>query len=628
MTAAALRRVAAFVLPLALVAGCTKRDPEARFPAQSSATAAPPAALEAPAHGYVGSGSCLSCHEDEHESWTRTFHRTMTQLPTAAAVQGAFDGRAFLYAEKAATPRREKDRFFVDLPADGATPARTAEVALVVGSRRYQQYFERKSDARGDDYRRIPILWHTGERRWMHLNTVFLGPDDPNWSTHATQWNSNCIFCHNTGPRPGLVGDPDTVRAAAARFDSKVAEFGIACEACHGPGEQHIAARRRAEALGLTKLADDPIVHPKKLDASRSAAVCGQCHGQRLPEPPARLVEWLVSGPSFRPGDLLAAHARPVRAATPSPDRQDPELFAKRFWRDGTPRLSAYEYQGLVDSKCATSGPATCTSCHAAHKGDPRGMIEAEKLTNAACVACHRAIGEDVAAHTRHAPDSSGSSCYDCHMPRIVYGVLETHRSHRIEVPDAERDAAMGRPNACTLCHLDRSIAWAGAATRRLFGERFQVPKARADRAPVDMADGAASLLAGDVVTRAVYAAAFRRSVRAVDGSTNRAAAIVALAATLGDGYPSVRRFAAQGLSIQEKVGVDPEMRALLGRFDFGDAAARADCVRSAFLALERLMPATGDAAAIFFTTAGKIDVAALAALLALQPDEAVSIGE
>src|SRR5438552_94192 len=30
--------------------------------------------------GYVGSKSCQECHEDQFQSWHRSYHRTMTQV--------------------------------------------------------------------------------------------------------------------------------------------------------------------------------------------------------------------------------------------------------------------------------------------------------------------------------------------------------------------------------------------------------------------------------------------------------------------------------------------------------------------------------------------------------------------
>ena len=39
-------------------------------------------------------------------------------------------------------------------------------------------------------------------------------------------------------------------------------------------------------------------------------------------------------------------------------------------------------------------------------------------------------------------------------MPDAAYGVMDIHRTHRIESPDIVRDAGAGRPNACLNCHL------------------------------------------------------------------------------------------------------------------------------------------------------------------------------
>src|SRR5262249_11239724 len=130
---------------------------------------------------------------------------------------------------------------------------------------------------------------------------------------------------------------------------------------------------------------------------------------------------------------------------------------------------------------------------------------------NSACTQCHDRVARDVAAHTHHAPDGPGSSCVECHMPRIVYGILEIHRSHRIESPDPRRDAEHGRPHACTLCHADKSLSWSARQMRRLWGERFAEPGRRLDGAPLELPDALASLLAGDAAQRAVYAAALGR---------------------------------------------------------------------------------------------------------------------
>jgi predicted CXXCH cytochrome family protein len=505
---------------------------------------------------YVGSGACRTCHPEHHESWSRTYHRTMTQLPTRESVLGRFDGQPLEFFGRRALPFERGGRYFVRLPAAGGGE-REAEVALCVGSHRYQQYFELLGDEPGGTYRRLPILWHVGEQRWMHLNGVFLEPDDPDWDRHASTWNENCIFCHNTAPQPRveLLGEP----AGARRARSRVGELGIACEACHGPGAEH-AARFGSPLARYAARADEHddlgIVHPREVGQMQALALCGQCHSQRLPNPPERLWQLLDSGPTFRPGELLEDHVAPITRATPSIDARDDGLFRERFWGDGTARLTAYEYLGVLQSPCLAGGTLTCGSCHLMHSGDVAGNMLPEMRGDRACTQCHAEIARDVRGHTHHDPDRSGARCLDCHMPRIVYGVLDVHRSHRIEVPNVARDVEAGRPNACTACHLDRDADWAAEAMARAWGPRYARPQSRPDGATLAIPEAIASLHAGDAVQRAIHAWHFGRA-EAAPASGGEAAALAHLVVALGDGYASIRALARRSLlSIEARLGL------------------------------------------------------------------------
>lgn len=581
--------------------------------------------------GFVGANACRACHQEHFDSWERTFHHTMTQRADAQSVVGAFDGRAVNYAEKTARPTSRDGRFFMELPsAEGKT--REAEVVLTVGSRRYQQYFERVN--RGGDFAfvRLPILWHIETQRWLHLNTVFLNPDSPNWDDHKADWNSNCIFCHNTGPQPRMTNYRDPSRKDAERFDSKVAELGISCESCHGPGLKHTQAQRDPLYRYKEHFGDqrDPlIVQPTRIDQESSVGVCGQCHGQRMPNPISRSEAWLTSGPTFRSGERLLDHVSPVAIDTPVLGRADPDTFRFRFWADGTPRLTAYEYQGTTSSPCYLKGTLTCGSCHAMHSGDVHGMIEPEKRGNQACLQCHAEIGRDVKAHTKHAPQSSGSACLECHMPRMVYGVVEIHRSHRIEVPDAKRDAEGGRPNACTLCHLDKSPLWTAQEIARLWGREQQLPAFRRDKAPLELADSVASLLSGDAVQRAVYAKAMGRADSALD-PRDKAFVRLHLAVTLGDAYASVRWIAQRSLQTLERefpIGTAEYLRTI--DHMAGPEARRAALFGMLELIAERSRDRLHTAPAGFFVGGDFImDLEAIIRLTDLQGERSISIGE
>lgn len=569
---------------------------------------------------YEGAASCASCHPDHHASWARTFHASMTQLPERDSVLGRFDGRAVSFYGRSAVPFERDGAFWMRIP-DGAGERET-QVALCVGSNRYQQYFERAGTGEGGELRRLPILWHVGEERWMHLNGVFLEPDNSNWAAHAASWNDNCVFCHNTGVQPRM----ELERRA---FTTRVADLGIACEACHGPGEEHV--RRMASPLEryAGTGASLAIVNPNQLEQAESLALCGQCHSQRLPDPLERLAEFLDRGPSFRPGQELRGHVTPVTRDTPSVSSSRPELFRERFWSDGTARLTAYEYLGITQSPCVKGGELTCGSCHAMHSGDVHGQLEPEMRGDRACTQCHEEIARDVQAHTHHAPESAGSRCLECHMPRMVYGILDIHRSHRIEVPDVRRDVEAGRPNACTSCHGSQTAAWAARAMRDWWGERYEEPRSRPDGAALDAPEALASLHAGDAVQRAVYARALGRP-DAAETARERAFAFAHLVVALGDGYPSIRTLARRSLERLDSA-LELGLASELAAFDtFGDAETR----RAASLRLLELFrqraasrcepPGPGQLLDASFAA----DLERIVRLLDLQSDHVISIGE
>jgi predicted CXXCH cytochrome family protein len=251
----------------------------------------------------------------------------------------------------------------------------------------------------------------------------------------------------------------------------------------------------------------------------------------------------MAHGDPFVPGDDLALTTSPLWRDTPLAG--DREAVEPRFWADGTPRLTAYEYQGLLQSRCAQEGALTCTSCHGMHEGDPRGQLRAGlrgAAADAMCTGCHAALADGAAAarHTHHDVAGGGARCVGCHMPRVVYGVLDVHRSHRIEVPDPVRAAAAGRPDACTGCHVERTPRWAAAARARLWGGAAPA----ADDAP----GPEEALFSGDPLTRAVAADALGRAQVPLAPGARAARTGALLEAMASDAYPAVRHLAWRAL--------------------------------------------------------------------------------
>lgn len=532
---------------------------------------------------WATSTRCQTCHQDHYATWHRTYHRTMTQEASATSVAGRFDGRPVTQWGVSVRPTIRRGRYYFEyLDALGNT-TRSYEVKRTVGSHRYQQYLTQLPEA-GNNYFRLHLLWHIGEQRWVHLNAAFLGPDEQAFDEPVATWNHNCIFCHNTGPQPNITNQGELSEAvrrgeavdveSEARYDSRVAELGIACEACHGPGDEHAARNRnpfRRYFLHLTGEDDPTIVNPGKLDHRASTQICGQCHGQRVPRT-ERINEWITTGPSYRPGESLHDHVNVVWSDSVPPRGASQELFKLRFWGDGTPRLSAYELQGTLQSACFQDGEAGCISCHTAHGGDPEGMLPRLEDGNELCTQCHQSLARDVSAHTRHEPGGPGSSCVACHMPKIVYGVMAIHRSHRIEIPSPASDAASGRPNVCTACHLDRTVRWAAETLTALWGIEEGLPAARRDGAPLEVIDAVAQLWAGDPVQRGVLAYLAGRRDSPLE-APERAFLVPHLLGLLSHNYPSARRFARDSLVTLEQdlreAGLELEFGTDLTEFDY-----------------------------------------------------------
>lgn len=422
---------------------------------------------------FVTSDACRACHPGQYHSWHESYHRTMTQVASPEAVAAPWGGelesrgrryRLFKKGEEfwadVVDPDWVRENRLAGRDVDFAPDPPRAELPVVMttGSHHMQTYWV--PSASGREVYNLPFVYLFEDQRWVPREDVFLRP--PNAGRLVGFWNNTCIECHSTGAAVGFDFD-------AEEFDSRVAEMGISCEACHGPAEEHVAFHRNPLNRYRGHLDDDgdpTIVQPERLDHERSTHVCGQCHGVWMANDPE---QWLREGHPFRPGDDLTETRFLVR---PAHDPDDPRLaelledypdaLRSRFWSDGMVRVSGREMSGMIESPCFEPGEMSCLSCHSMHESDPNDQLAAGMGTDQACTQCHEAFADPaaLAAHTRHPVDSSGSRCMNCHMPHTTYGLLKAIRSHEIDSPRVATTLATGRPNACNLCHLDRPLGW------------------------------------------------------------------------------------------------------------------------------------------------------------------------
>jgi predicted CXXCH cytochrome family protein len=468
-----------------------------------------------PRNDFVGSEACRECHEQNHASWHRTYHRSMTQVASPETVVAPFDGVSLESRGRRYELARAGDRFEVTLVdpdwessqiVDGRNSNAidreslehrvTRSVVMTTGSHHMQGYWI--SSSQGNLLRQIPWYYHIAERRWIPREDAFLEP--PGSARHFMTWHDNCLPCHSTGGSPGMNVKTRGVKTEAS-------ELGISCEACHGAGRKHVARHRASRPAGVDagteKLrasvgeADPTIVNPARLDHRGASRVCGQCHSTFVALDES---EYLANGYQYQPGEKLSSAFRTVVAGGPlhtSMERQGQPVY----WMDGTCWVGGREYLGLSDSKCFTQGELSCLSCHSMHNAPADDQLSAAGRGDQVCQQCHTEYtGSRLTEHTHHSTNSTGSRCMNCHMPHTSYALLKAIRSHRVDSPRVVSIRGGGRPNACNLCHLDRTSRWASDRLVEWYGHE----SAELDVEEEKVSNWVLLVLQGDPVQRAL----------------------------------------------------------------------------------------------------------------------------
>jgi predicted CXXCH cytochrome family protein len=406
----------------------------------------------------------------------------MTRPVAEATIVGDFregtkfadHGRAYTFGMKDGKPQ-------VSI-AFGGRPAETFAVDYTLGAKRYQGYLSMLPEGR---IYVLPVFWHIASKRWIDWQEITPIPD----GAHDLRqiWNANCFNCHGTN----IVQGYDL---SEKKYRSTWTEMGIGCEACHGPGRQHVALMEAWEKDPASKpnydnssknrrLSDTlKIFSTRSSEPRRIYDTCAYCHGNK---------NNVFVG--FKGGDNYADHALPFLISEPIPenDRQG------EFWPDGRPNRFNRP-QALTLSGCFKAGAVTCTSCHVAHGSRNEHSLKVNiyqgRNGDALCTQCHtepkdrrpsgtQAIrasftGAGLQAHTFHAPESAGSRCINCHMSDVNWRLLIRRRDHTFQAPVPENTAQFGVPNACTTCHDNRSPEWAAKQMTEWWGDGERRAKA------------------------------------------------------------------------------------------------------------------------------------------------------
>jgi predicted CXXCH cytochrome family protein len=366
---------------------------------------------------YVGSAACRECHTDIYDRWKKTRMANVVRNPKEHP--------------DAITPDLSKPDPLVTFTRD--------DIAWVYGSKWKQRYFKQV----GDDYFPLPAQWDFTHKMWR-----------PYFVKNGTDWWAPLYPPDNMQRPTGPLCDG----CHSVNYDiatKKPTEWNVGCERCHGPGSEHVKHQGRPN-----------IVNPAKLDHVQANDICIQCHsqGQPLKNPIAgRYYDWPVG---FHVGKNLGDYWK----------LEEHKLGEQSFthFADGTAHKNRMQGNDFVQSVMYTRGVA-CFSCHDVHGTQNDAVLW--KPAKQICMDCHGPNTQNgphtatIEAHTHHKPDSPGSECVACHMPKIEQTIADVNvRAHTFKFITPEDTQSLKVPNPCAACHADKPKEWANEALKSWTG--------------------------------------------------------------------------------------------------------------------------------------------------------------
>jgi hypothetical protein len=190
-----------------------------------------------------------------------------------------------------------------------------------------------------------------------------------------------CFSCHATAANIG------------GRFDEEHLFPGVACEACHGPGANHVK-EMSALLKGAPTSGKSEIFNSLHLSPTEQVEFCGACHST-----------WW---------DVKLSGATGVSTTRSAPYR----LVTSKCWGTGDERL-------------------TCTKCH-----DPHEQLETNSAAyDKTCLQCHT-LSSDAKPAVARSPGTSCpvavKNCTSCHMRKVLVPEMnDKFTDHRIRIPRA-----------------------------------------------------------------------------------------------------------------------------------------------------------------------------------------------
>jgi tetratricopeptide (TPR) repeat protein len=292
----------------------------------------------------------------------------------------------------------------------------------------------------------LPLAYDVRKKEWYNTTASMVRhftdrrDEAIAWTDPDLTFNTSCYGCHVSRLSRNYDVKTET-------YNTTWKEPGINCETCHGPAEEHIQVCKPLPKGSVLK--DWKIVRGgRDFTPEQNNATCSSCHAKAAP-----ITE------SFKPGDRFFDHFDLVT------------LEDQDYYPDGRDLGENFTYTSWRMSPCVKAGKLDCLHCHTS---SGRYKFKGDK-TNNACMPCHEQRVKDPTSHTRHKPESPGNACVSCHMPMTEFARMR-RSDHSMLPPTPAATIAFKAPNACSICHTDKSPEWADQLVRKWRSRDYQAP--------------------------------------------------------------------------------------------------------------------------------------------------------